>query len=170
MRVCPNCGFTDSPIWRNKMALRLYVQYCHIEELDSFEPEVAAALRKSPDRYLFKDGIKYRLNPQGYVDRIDAFLCASRGETIMPTENWKGSLYCFHLDMQEALQSSISEKGEPTKDRLKFCSTDYLKEKLIEHLEAENFVDVANFAFLLYQKLLYQKRPIHDNPKEGKQP
>jgi len=76
LRICPKCGFSDSPIWRNKMALRLYVQYCHIEELDSFEPEVAAALRKSENHYLFKDGIKYRLNPQGYVDRVDAFLCA----------------------------------------------------------------------------------------------
>lgn len=58
------------------MALRLYVQYCHIEDLDSFEPEVAAALRKSPNHYLFKNGVKYKLNLQGYVDRIDAFLCA----------------------------------------------------------------------------------------------
>ena len=78
MRVCPKCGFTDSPIWRNKMALRLYVQYCHIEELDDFEPEVAKELRKEwgKSNYYFKDGIKYRINSGGYVDRIDAYLCA----------------------------------------------------------------------------------------------
>lgn len=69
----------------------------------------------------------------------------------LKAENWKGSLYCFHLDMEAKLVNSVPEKGEPTKDRLKDCSVKYLTDKLMEHLTAGNYADVANFAFLLYQ-------------------
>jgi len=74
LRVCPRCGFRDSPIWRNRMAKRLYVQYCRIDELIEWEPELAKELQEK--KYVFKNGVKYKLTLKGYVERIDAFLCA----------------------------------------------------------------------------------------------
>ncbi len=55
------------------MAKRMYVQFCRLDELETWEPELAKKLKK--DNYVFLDGVKYRLTPRGYVERIDAFLC-----------------------------------------------------------------------------------------------
>jgi len=56
------------------MAKRLYVQYCRIDELMTWNPDLAKELQQK--KYVFKDGVKYKLKPNGYIERIDAFLCA----------------------------------------------------------------------------------------------
>lgn len=56
------------------MAKRLYVDYCRIDELADWEPQLAKDLIEK--KYVFKDGVKYKLTVKGYVERIDAFLCA----------------------------------------------------------------------------------------------
>jgi hypothetical protein len=81
MRECPQCGFKEPPIWRNRMAKRLYVQYCRIDEFELWYPKLAKELKNAPlgkneSRYLFNNGVKYKLTKKGYVERIDAFLCA----------------------------------------------------------------------------------------------
>ena len=73
MRKCPNCGFQEPPIWRQTLR-RLYTEYCHIDDLETWDKELAAQLREK--KYVFKDGVKYVLNTVGYIHRIDAFLCA----------------------------------------------------------------------------------------------
>lgn len=83
------------------------------------------------------------------------------------TENWKGSLYCFHLDMQYKLSTNVNEKGEPTKEEARNFSQRYLEDKLQEHLAAGNFVDVANFAFLMYQRKMGLASK-NNNKTEGK--
>jgi len=55
------------------MAKRMYCQFCRIDELEEWEPELAKRLKK--EGYVFLDGVKYRLTPRGYVERLDAFLC-----------------------------------------------------------------------------------------------
>jgi len=128
------------------MALRLYVQYCHIEDLDSFEPDVAAALRESKNGYLFKDGVKYRLNKQGFVDKIDAFLCA-HPEPENPNisepqkEKHKAKLIPPRKNQQLLSQLPIAEKEGR--------STDALLRKM----------SVGSRA----QEILYNKTPIEDS-------
>jgi len=56
------------------MAKRLYVQYCRIDELEFWDQELAKELKEK--KYVFKDGVKYKLTPKDYVEKIDAFLCA----------------------------------------------------------------------------------------------
>jgi len=74
MRKCPKCGFSEPPIWRQTLR-RLYTEYCHIDDLDPWNPELARQLRER--KYVCLDGVKHRLNSVGYVHRIDAFLYAS---------------------------------------------------------------------------------------------
>jgi hypothetical protein len=57
------------------MYRRLFTQYCRIDELQQWEPDLARQLRQ--DKYVYKDGVKYKLNKRGIVERIDAFLCAN---------------------------------------------------------------------------------------------
>jgi len=39
MRVCPSCGHEDIECWRN-VRWCLFEQYCHLEELESLDPEL----------------------------------------------------------------------------------------------------------------------------------
>jgi hypothetical protein len=54
--------------------------------------------------------------------------------------------------MEVKLASQVNRKVQPSKQRLKDCPEDYLVEQLREHLEFGHWIDVANYAFLLYQK------------------
>jgi len=84
MRVCPECGHKESPIWKNRFH-RLYEQYCRLDELETWEPELAKELTESAhvlkEKYVYKDGVKYRINEDDMVLRIDAFLCANPDPT-----------------------------------------------------------------------------------------
>jgi hypothetical protein len=51
------------------------VEYCQIEDLTPWNPELASQLKEKG--YVYQDGVKYVLNKSGYVHRIDAFLCAN---------------------------------------------------------------------------------------------
>lgn len=74
MHTCPKCGYEQPAIWRNTLR-RLYTEHCHINDLEQWEPELAAALKKK--RYVYLNGTKYRLNKNGnHVHRIEAKLCA----------------------------------------------------------------------------------------------
>ena len=70
MRVCPECGYEDLPIWRNTRWC-LYTEHCHISELEAFDPGFAKKLR--PSETIFVNGVKYQLNKRGsHVHRIAA--------------------------------------------------------------------------------------------------
>lgn len=74
MRICPQCGYKETPIWRNTLR-RLYTEYCHIGELEAFEPDLANILKEK--KFVSINGIKYKLNKSGtHVHRIPAYLCA----------------------------------------------------------------------------------------------
>jgi len=47
--------------------------------------------------------------------------------------------------MLEKMFRNLEEKG----DSWKRCSTEYLKDKLLEHAQVGNWVSVANYAFIL---------------------
>jgi endogenous inhibitor of DNA gyrase (YacG/DUF329 family) len=72
MRKCPRCGFEEPPIWRNT-AHRLYTQHCFLTDLEEWDRELADVLRVQ--KYVFRDGFKYRLSPKGIVHRIEAACC-----------------------------------------------------------------------------------------------
>ena len=67
MRECPVCGHSDLP-WKNRR-FTLFTSYCHIEELETFDPLKAMAIKQSPKFY--SDGLyNYRLKKDGFVFRI----------------------------------------------------------------------------------------------------
>lgn len=73
MRVCPKTCYLFSPIWRNTLR-RLYTQHAHIDDVEAEDPELAKVLRDK--KYVYRDGVKYRLNKSGtHVHRIAATLC-----------------------------------------------------------------------------------------------
>jgi len=55
------------------MAKRLYTQFCRLDELEPWEPELFRRLKE--EGFVFQNGVKYRLTKRGYVERLDAFLC-----------------------------------------------------------------------------------------------
>ena len=70
--VCPNCGFKDYPCWRNHRH-QLYTSYCHISELETFDPKLAGEIRaRAPtERLPYQEGpYVYVLKPSGYVWRV----------------------------------------------------------------------------------------------------
>lgn len=120
MRKCPCCGFQEPLIWRNRMAKRLYVQYCRIDELRDWYPDLAKELEAQPfgknnSRYLFKDGVKYKLTKKDYVERIDAVLCAhpepDNSSVAEPNfEKHKARLIGYNPKIQRKLFDAITSK------------------------------------------------------------
>lgn len=45
MRVCPKCGYMDSPVWRH-VRHRIYTDYCRVDDLEPWEPALYALLEK----------------------------------------------------------------------------------------------------------------------------
>lgn len=74
LKHCPKCGYQEPPIWRHTFR-RLYTEHCYIDDLDPWDADLAAELRKK--KFVVKDGVRYALNKKGYVHRIDIFLCAN---------------------------------------------------------------------------------------------
>jgi len=74
MKECPygDCIY-ELPIWRNTLR-RLYTRHCHIEDLKEWNPKLAQELMEK--RYVFLNGVKYKLNKKGsHVHMIPARLC-----------------------------------------------------------------------------------------------
>jgi len=67
MRECLKCGFKDLPIWRH-MRQRLYTDYCHINELEDWDPKLAATVKEQ--RNIKIGPYIYHLTKMGYVQRI----------------------------------------------------------------------------------------------------
>ena len=67
MRECPECGYKDPPCWRHKRH-RLLTDYCYIDELEVWQPEIAKIVKEKKDvkigHYI------YHLTRSNYVDRI----------------------------------------------------------------------------------------------------
>ena len=73
MRVCPKCGYRQSECWRNKR-WHLYAEYCHIEELEVFEPDLAMEIREQLPRYKYplkRGPFFYMISRTGHVSRLD---------------------------------------------------------------------------------------------------
>lgn len=72
MRICPKCGYREPECWRN-LRWSLYVEYCHLDELEVFEPELAAEIEKvRPTRLPLEQApFVYKLSRSGYVKRMD---------------------------------------------------------------------------------------------------
>jgi len=86
---CPKCGYLDLPCWKAHRYL-LYVTYCRIDDLESFEPELAARLRKEIN--LVDGGYFYHLTKSGYVHRTTKELkdfILKRGLHETPTHSHK---------------------------------------------------------------------------------
>ena len=67
MRKCPCCGHSDMP-WKNRR-FTLFTSYCHIEELEVFNPDLAEQIKQSP-KFYSDELFNYRLKKDGFVFRI----------------------------------------------------------------------------------------------------
>ena len=68
MRVCPKCGYTDPPYWRNKKH-NMYTDYCRIDELEMWDPEFAEIIKAKKN--IKVNGYIYHLTRTGqYIYRI----------------------------------------------------------------------------------------------------
>ena len=66
MSVCPKCGWRDNPCWRNSR-WELYTQYCRLEELVDWEPDIVEKLKEN---YKIEEGpYFYHLRGKGFVHR-----------------------------------------------------------------------------------------------------
>lgn len=63
---------------------------------------------------------------------------------------WKKDLRQFQKEMRQKLQANVKEKGPPEKSECSNFDRQYLWAKMMEHAEADNWPDVANYAFLLW--------------------
>ena len=68
----------------------------------------------------------------------------------------KHKLFDFNSEMENELVKHIPQKG----DSWKTCGTEYLIKKLHEHAEAQDWVGVANFAFMLRDLERDYKKPV----------
>lgn len=67
MRECHNCGHKDLPIWRHKRH-RLYTDYCHITELESWDSALAQQIKLNHNIKI--NHYIYHYTKAGYIDRI----------------------------------------------------------------------------------------------------
>lgn len=74
MRICPRCGHVDPECWRH-LRWSLYPDYCHIEELLEFEPDLAKEIldRRPTVKGPLKRGVfVYMLTKSMHVRRMSA--------------------------------------------------------------------------------------------------
>jgi hypothetical protein len=112
MRVCPKCGFEDEECWRN-LRFSLYQQYCHIEELDTFNPELASEIlkfRPTVKKPYTIDGYAYMLTKSLHVRRMAVrdfinYGGFRREAQSYGNESWR---YAQRIDMATA-QTSLEQ-------------------------------------------------------------
>jgi hypothetical protein len=63
---------------------------------------------------------------------------------------WKDDLAQFKEEMEKKIQKNIKEKGAPNKAVCKMFNRAFMLRKAIEHAETENYVDAANYLFMLW--------------------
>ena len=88
----------------------VYVQYCHIEELQTFEQELAEEiLYKSPTEKtpLLKEPFIYALKPSGYVWRMDKEDYENYGFFRGLQESWRYAQRIAQADKQQRLPEII---------------------------------------------------------------
>lgn len=72
MRTCPRCGHVDPECWKH-LRWSLYQDYCYIEELLAFEPELAWEIldrRPTVKNPLRKEVFVYMLTKSMHVRRM----------------------------------------------------------------------------------------------------
>lgn len=73
MRVCPKCGYHESPIWRPSIAHR-EIDFCRFEDFQQEHPKLAEKLLESQQRKGTKNVVEdeiyaYHLTKGGNVER-----------------------------------------------------------------------------------------------------
>lgn len=72
MRQCPHCHHLDPAVWRHKR-FRLFTDYCHIDELKTFDVELWKCLldaRIETEKQVKVGFYIYHLTKARYIDRI----------------------------------------------------------------------------------------------------
>jgi hypothetical protein len=64
--------------------------------------------------------------------------------------SWKDDLEQFKKEMEDKIRKNIREKGVPEKADCQMFNRAFMLRKAIEHAEVENYVDAANYLFLLW--------------------
>ena len=69
MRVCPECGYVDNPLWRAS-AFKWGADFMKMEDFKTVNPLLAKALEESKDRFAEDKHYLYRLSKHGNVSRV----------------------------------------------------------------------------------------------------
>jgi len=118
LRVCPKCGYEESPIWRNTLR-RLYTSHAHIEDLKIWEPELAKELIEK--KYVYRNGVKYKLTKKGsHVHKIEAKFCQDPNPksdkiTEPTTEKCKSRILGRMKNQAKLLDDAFPERGSDKK-------------------------------------------------------
>ena len=95
------------------MAKRMYTQFCRLDELETWEPELASLLKK--EGYAFIDDVKYHLTKRGYVERLDAFLCKhpeSTNRSLAEPDQEKHLAKFIHQPLNQTKLLEVANQNE----------------------------------------------------------
>ena len=71
MRICPKCGFHDSPCWRPR-ANRPYCEYSNVDNIGYSEPELIQEIRGAAPNPFYDGHFVYHITKSGRnVERIE---------------------------------------------------------------------------------------------------
>lgn len=94
MRVCPKCGFRESPCWKRSFQHNPNgdIDVARIDMLHDYEPEVAKAVVKNRGQVIIREPFAYILTARAiWVKRVEAQLYREGGTSIfnVPYESGK---------------------------------------------------------------------------------
>lgn len=113
MFECPTCGFKDSACWRTSRFV-IYAVYCTLDELEVFEPEVAAKL-KEEKRIVLGPYVYYKRGRANHIYRIHKELEAftKSNKTEKPKDPFERKLTEFSVPKGVLQQGEVKPNEEP---------------------------------------------------------
>lgn len=89
MRVCPDCGYEEHPMWRPRRS-RVFCDYVKLETLEYNNPELTAAIKSAEPEPYFDGHFVYHITKSRLnVEKIERSLYDSMGWGAEPQERVK---------------------------------------------------------------------------------
>lgn len=122
MRICPKCGYHDSPIWRPR-GNRPYCEYSAVDNVGYSMPELITKIREAEPWPYFDGHFVYHISRTGKnVERIERELYATMKWGQVPTErrgNEPSTFSPWPKKEPQPNQTTITEQFTQNKDRVK---------------------------------------------------
>ena len=103
MRICPNCGYHDHPMWRPRRS-RVFAEYTKAETLEYNDPKLFALIKEAHPN-IFSDGhFTYKITRGGNVERIETEYYKFMGMGKEPQEKVDHSLLAMATPLTEFMK------------------------------------------------------------------